>query len=233
MRRLDVFSVSDNNLSGYAWREGQLSDTEFFPEGTLIAVLTTQPLDRILDYKAPDGGVLLGAFVEVPLGPRRVLGVVWGPGKGDYDIRKIRPANRALDVAPMGADMRGFLQRAAEYTLTPMSAMLRLATRAPGLSDPPSMRKVYRRGEGEPDRQTDARRRVLETLAEYGNLAFTMGELSEMAGVTNSVVKGLVKLGVVREEAAPRDTPFARLDPEYGGKELSASSFLWCRSAMA
>ncbi len=199
-----------------------MSEIEFFPEGTLIAVLTTQPLDRMLDYKAPKGGVLLGAFVEVPLGPRKVLGVVWGPGKGDYDIAKIRPAHRALDVAPMGADMRGFLQRAAEYTLTPMNAMLRLATRAPGLSDPPSMRKIYRRGEGEPDRQTDARRRVLATLADYGDLAFTMGELSEMAGVTNSVIKGLVKQGVVREEAAPRDTPFPRLDPDFGGKELSA-----------
>ncbi len=198
-----------------------MSETEYYPEGALIAVLTTQPLDRLLDYKAPEGGALQGAFVEVPLGPRRVLGVVWGAGKGDYDIAKIRPANRTLDVAPMGADMRGFLQKAAEYTLTPMHAMLRLATRAPGLSDPPSMRKIYRKGEGEPDRQTDARRRVLATLEEYGGLAFTMGELSEMAGVTNSVIKGLVKQGVVREEAAPRDTPFARLDPDYGGKELT------------
>ena len=28
--------------------------------------------------------------------------------------------------------------------------MLRLATRVPGLLDPPSMRKLYRLGEGEP-----------------------------------------------------------------------------------
>ena len=83
------------------------------------------------------------------------------------------------------------------------------------------MRKVYRLGEGEPDRQTDARRRVLETLHEYGGLAFTMGELSEMAGVTNSVIKGLVKQGVVREEDTPRDLPFPRLDPDYGGKALT------------
>ena len=60
--------------------------------------------------------------------------------------------------------------------------MLRLATRAPGLSDPPSMKKVYRRGEGAPDRETDARRRVLEVLEEYGGLAFTLKELSETAG---------------------------------------------------
>ncbi|SFL41937.1 replication restart DNA helicase PriA [Shimia aestuarii] len=194
---------------------------EFFDEGELVAVLTTQPLDRFLDYKAPEGGCVEGAFVEVPLGPRRVLGVVWGKGEGGFDINRIRPVNRVLDVAPMGDDMKAFLTRAADYTLTPLHAMLRLATRAPGLSDPPSMRKVYRLDEGEPDRQTDARRRVLETLHEYGGLAFTMGELSEMAGVTNSVIKGLVKQGVVREEDTPRDLPFPRLDPDYGGKALT------------
>ncbi len=194
---------------------------EFFEEGALVAVLTTQPLDRFLDYKAPAGGCFRGAFVEVPLGPRRVLGVVWGTGKGDFDILRIRAVQRVLDVAPMGGDMRLFLERAAQYTLTPLHAMLRLATRAPGLSDPPSMRKIYRLGEGEPERQTDARRRVLETLRDYGGLSFTLGELGQMAGVTNSVIKGLVKQGVVREEDTPRDVPFRRLDPEYGGKELT------------
>ncbi|WP_197916498.1 primosomal protein N' [Thiosulfatihalobacter marinus] len=198
-----------------------MAEPGYFDEGDLVAVLTTQPLDRMLDYKAPEGGCVEGAFVEVPLGPRKVPGVVWGPGKGDFDISRIRPVNRVLDVAPMGADMKAFLERAAEYTLTPLHAMLRLATRAPGLGDPPSMRKVYRLGEGAPDRQTDARRRVLDTLKEYGGLAFTLGELGEMAGVTNSVIKGLVKQGVVREEDTPRDLPFARLDPAHGGKALT------------
>ncbi|MBM2291517.1 primosomal protein N' [Sulfitobacter pseudonitzschiae] len=194
---------------------------EFYDEGALVAVLTTQPLDRLLDYKAPEGGCLLGAFVEVPLGPRKVLGIVWGPGRGDWDISKVRSVIRVLDAAPMREEMRTFLLKAAEYTLTPMPAMLRLATRAPGLGDPPSMRKIYRRGEGEPDRATDARRRVMETLAEYGDLSFTLKELSEMAGVTSSVVKGLVKQGVVSEEDAPRDVPFRRLDPSLPGKELT------------
>ncbi|MEM8656061.1 MAG: primosomal protein N', partial [Pseudomonadota bacterium] len=112
----------------------------FYDEGVLVGVLTTQPLDRALDYKAPEGGCHLGAFVEVPLGPRKVLGVVWGPGKGDYDYNKVRSVLRVLDAAPMRDEMRSFLEKAAAYTLTPMPAMLRLATRAPGLGDPPSMR---------------------------------------------------------------------------------------------
>lgn len=198
-----------------------MTQAEFYSEGELVGVLTTQPIDRVLDYKAPEGGCMPGAFVEVPLGPRKVLGVVWGAGKGDYDRSKIRSIYRVLDVAPMREEMQVFLQRAADYTLTPMSAMLRLATRAPGLSDPPSMQKIYRSGGREPDRMTDARGRVLDVLDEYGGLAFTLKELAEMAGVTTSVVKGLVKQGAVLEEDRPRDLPFMRMDPDHAGKELT------------
>ena len=194
---------------------------DFFHEGELVGVLTTQPLDRLLDYKAPEGGCWLGAFVEVPLGPRKVLGVVWGPGQGNFDPSKIRSVNRVLEAAPMREEMRNFLGRVADYTLTPMPAMLRLATRAPGLGDAPSMRKVYRLGEIEPDRMTDARARVLEVLRDYGGLSFTLGELAEMAGVGSSVVKGLVAQGAVREEDTPRDTPYPALDPDLGSKALT------------
>ena len=176
--------------------------------------MTAQPLDRALDYKAPEGGVFEGAFVEVPLGPRKVLGVVWGAGEGGYDASKIRSVIRVLDAVPMRDEMKVFLKRAADYTLTPMSAMLRLATRSPGLGDPPSMRRIYRRGTtDEPDRWTDARRKVVGVLEDYGGLAFTLKELADMADVSTSVVKGLVKQGVVAEEESPRDLPFPRLEP--------------------
>lgn len=198
-----------------------MSTQEYFDQGELVAVLTTQPLDRTLDYKAPEGGCFLGAFVEVPLGPRKVLGVVWGPGQGGFDLNKARSIIRVLEVAPMREEMRLFLGKVADYTLTPMPAMLRLATRAPGLGDPPSMRKIYRLGTGEPDRMTDARTRVLEVLRDYGGLAFTLKELAEQAGVTSSVVKGLVKQGAVQEEDSPRDLPYPHLDPDLPGKALT------------
>ncbi|KPQ13024.1 MAG: primosomal protein N' (replication factor Y) PriA [Rhodobacteraceae bacterium HLUCCO18] len=193
----------------------------YFEEGSLVGVLTPEPIDRVLDYRAPEGGCWLGAFVEVPLGPRKVLGVVWGEGKGDYDLAKIRSVNRVLDAAPMREEMREFLIRAGGYTLTPHSQMLRLATRVPGLSDPPSMRKVYRLGRGEPDRMTPARRRVIETLTEYGGLGFTLSELSALAGVSTSVIKGLAAQRVVEEADTPRDAPYPPLDPDRSGKALT------------
>ncbi|MDB9698294.1 primosomal protein N' [Planktomarina temperata] len=198
-----------------------MSEPQFFHQGDLVAVLTSQPLDRVLDYKAPEGGCWQGAFVEVPLGPRKVLGVVWRAGAGDYDHAKIRSVIRVLDVAPMQQSMAEFLRRVSEYTLTPMSKMLRLATRAPGLGDPPSMRQVYRLGAQTEARMTDARQKVLAVLEEFAELSFTLKELYDAAGVTSSVVKGLVKLGAVEELATPQDMPFAHLNPSLPGKSLS------------
>ncbi len=198
-----------------------MSLPEHFDEGALVAVLTAQPLGGTLDYLAPEGGVGLGDFVEVPLGPRRIMGVVWGPGAGGFDLKKARKVGRVLDLAPMGAAMRDFLVRAAAYTLTPLPAMLRLATRAPGLSDPPGAHKVYRLSGAEPARLTEARARVLAVLRDHGGMGFGLTDLCDLAGVSASVVKGLAAQGALIEETAPRDAPYPRLDPDLPAKMLT------------
>ena len=194
---------------------------DYFSHGQLVSVLTAQPLDRFLDYRAPEGGCFQGSYVEVPLGPRTVIGVVWGAGEGGYDPSKIRSVRGVLDVPPMRDEMQEFLERAAAYTLTPLHAMLRLATRVPGLTDSPSARKVYAPGAKRPDKMTDARRRVLAVLEEHGGLPFTLGELAELAGVGTGVVKGLAKLGAVEEREAPRDQPYPWLDPDFRSNDLN------------
>ena len=210
-------------------------------EGEVVGVAVTEAFGRslgsVLDYLAPEGGCALGDFVEVPLGPRRILGVVWGTGEGRIDRAKLRPAGRVLDVPPMLEEMRAFLSRAAEYTLTPLPAMIRLATRAPGLDAPPGVRRVYRLGTGDPGRETEARTRVLEVLRGYGGLAFTLGELAGQAGVGTSVVKGLVTSGAVIEEDAPRDLPYRPPDPDAAevrltGDQVAAGDALVAAVAM-
>jgi primosomal protein N' (replication factor Y) len=168
-------------------------------------------------------GLAAGAFVEVPLGPRRVLGCVWGPGAGDFPQDKLRPVTRTLDLPGIRAEMREFLMRAAEYTVTPLTQMLRLATRVPALADPPSARPILRRTEAEPGRMTDARARVLAAFEEYGNLGFAPSELCHLAGVSSGVVKGLEAQGVLIREDAPRDPPYPRLDPAAASRQLSAA----------
>lgn len=196
--------------------------TDFFDQGELVAVLTTQPLDTPLDYYAPQGGCRLGAFVTVPLGPRIVIGVVWGRGEGGYEASKIRTIHNVIDVAPMREELRSFLIKASAYTLTPLSAMLRLATRAPGLANPPSMQCVYRRTGTSPDRETEARKRVLALFEDYGGGPFTKREIAQLAGVSDSVVSGLEAQQVLQKIETPKDRPFPAFDLTRQGKKLTS-----------
>ncbi len=192
-----------------------------YREGSLVSVLTTQPIDRMLDYFAPAGGVSDGDFVKVPLGPRHVLGVVWGAGQGDFDSAKVRSVGGVLPVPRMQPSLREFLIRAGEYTVTPMSQMLRLCTRVPDLGAPPGMRQVLIRGGADPDRMTEARRRVLDVMDEHDGAALAPGELAGLAGVSPSVVKGLEGQGVLLRQPAPRDAPYPALDPDRARPPLS------------
>ncbi|MDT1060601.1 primosomal protein N' [Paracoccus sp. CPCC 101403] len=192
----------------------------FYPHGARIAVLT-QEVVGVLDYLAPEGGVRLGQLVVVPLGPRRVMGAVWGQGMGDFDMAKLRPVARLIDAPPLAPEMIEFLTRMGEYTLTPLPSMLRMATRAPDLDQPPSARRIIHRAGPPPDRMTDARAAVLRVIEDHGGAGFAPGELAQLAGVTGSVVQGLVKAGTLAETLAPRDTPYPRLDPDLPGKPLA------------
>ena len=194
--------------------------TTHFPQGARIGVLTTEPVG-LLDYLSPEGGVLLGQLVVVPLGPRRVLGVVWGKGTGDFDAAKLRPVARLVDAAPFGEGMLEFIGRAADYTLTPLPVMLRMTLRAPDLDQPPAARRVVHRVGPAPDRMTEARAAVLWVIDEHGGAGFAPSELAQLAGVGTSVVKGLVGTGTLVETEAPKDAPYPRLDPSLPGKPLA------------
>lgn len=191
-----------------------------FPQGARIGVLTTEPVG-LLDYLAPQGGVALGQPVVAPLGPRRVLGVVWGKGEGGFDAAKLRPIARLVEAAPLSPAMLEFIQRAADYTLTPLPVMLRMALRAPDLDQPPAARRVIHRAGPPPARMTDARAAVLRVLDDHGGAGFAPSELAQLAGVGVSVVKGLVAAGTLVETMAPKDAPFPRLDPALPGKPLA------------
>ena len=157
---------------------------EFYDEGSPLSVLTAEPLGRALDYLAPEGGCWLGAFVEVPLGPRRVVGVVWGEADGNFPRNKLRAVNRVLEAAPMRAELRDFLTRVADYTLTPLPAMLRLATRVPDLGQGPALRKLLYLGDTLPPRMTDARQKLLAVFEDFGGAGLTPGEAAAQKAST-------------------------------------------------
>lgn len=186
-----------------------------------IGVLLPMPLPP-LDYAVPpDAELAPGEFVAVELGTRRVAGVVWGPGDGNVPMAKLKEAGPRLDVPPMAEPMRRFLDRAAEYTMTPLGMMLRLATRVPALGRPARTRTVWRPGPGTPARLTPARARVLEVAGAYGGAGLAAADLAREAGVTTAVVKGLAEAGALVAAEVPADAPYPPLRGDVSGEHLS------------
>ena len=180
-----------------------------------VPVLVPLPVPAPYSYAVPEGmAVEPGSVVQVPLGPRQVIGVVWdGEDDGTLDPKKLRAIEKVFDCPPLGREMRDFIAWIAAYTLTPPGLVARMALRAPAAFDPEPMIEGLRFLGGSPERMTPARTRVLE-LAQDG-LSWTRSGLAHAAGVSLSVVDGLLAQGLFDTVFLPPPPVVAKPDPDF------------------
>ncbi|NSZ63966.1 primosomal protein N' [Agrobacterium tumefaciens] len=185
-----------------------------------VPVLVPMPAPGPYSYAVPDDMVVeTGSIVQVPLGPRQVFGVVWDDaGEKSVDPKKLRPITRSFECPPLKAEMRRFIDWVAAYTLSPPGLVARMALRAPAAFDPEPMIEGLRLTEGRPERLTPARERVMELAAE--GHGWTKSGLAHAAGVSTSVVDGLVKQGVFETVFLPAPPVVAEPDPDYAEPRL-------------
>lgn len=185
------------------------------PARNVVPVLVPLPAPGPYSYSVPEGmHVEPGSVVQVPLGPRQVIGVVWDGGDdGRLDPKKLRPITLAFDCPPLSAEMRRFVDWVAAYTLSPPGLVARMAIRAPAALAPEPMVEGLRYIGGEPERMTPARARVLELVRE--DLPWTRAGLAHAAGVSLSVVDGLTGKGVFETVFLPPPPVVATPDPDY------------------
>lgn len=188
--------------------------------GNLISVLLPLPLGPYTYRIPPEKSAPLGAYIEVPLGPRRVLGVVWDDVEdSDVDLKKVKDIYTVLDFPPMSEAMRKFLTFMSGYNFRPLGNILALTMRSRGALEPPRMKKLVSPTGETVSPLTPARKRVFEA-AEDG-FARTPADLADVAGVSSSVVKGLVEKGAFETIEVPQDAPYDSPDPDYQTVDLS------------
>jgi len=185
-----------------------------------VPVLVPMPAPKPYSYAVPEGmAVEPGSIVQVPLGPRQVMGVVWdGEDDRAIDPKKVRPITRVFDCPPLAAEMRAFIDWVAAYTLSPPGLVARMALRVPAAFDPEPMVEGLRFVGGEPDKMTPARARVLE-MAEDG-MSWTRSGLAHAAGVSTSVVDGLIKRGLFETVFLAPPPVVAAPDPDFVAHRL-------------
>lgn len=184
-----------------------------------IPVLVTLPFAGPLDYAPPPGEVPPpGTFVEVPLGPRRVTGVVWdGAGEGAIPAARLRPVASVHDWPAMRPKARKFLDWMAAYTMAPPGMVLRHFANAAN-NDTAAPVTGYAASGRAPERMTPARRAILDLLAGEGPMAASA--ILRATGVGAGVLRGLVDGGSlipVALTAAPGPKP----DPDHALPALS------------
>ncbi len=186
-----------------------------------VAVLLPLPLAGAYDYAVPAGlDVDDGDFVQVPLGSRDLVGVVWGPGDGDVAEAKLRPIAGKLDAVPLPEISRRFVDWVAAYTMAPRGAVLRMAISTSAIMERPRPAIVYCLPEdrADPPRLSAARRRVLAVLADGPSLPAP--ELAREAAVSPGVIRAMADAGQIRALALTSDPDWAQPDADHPGPAL-------------
>ena len=98
----------------------------------VVDVLVPVALDQAYSYVVPPGmEVAPGDVVAVPLGPREVLGVVWAENDNPNPRldNRLKDIADKLDVPPLKAELRKFVDWVSNYTLSPRGMIARMALR--------------------------------------------------------------------------------------------------------
>jgi primosomal protein N' (replication factor Y) (superfamily II helicase) len=188
----------------------------------LADVLLPLAIDGPYSYRVPEGMALQpGDYVQVPLGPRQYIGVVWERRDTFGTNLKLRDVVEKLDMTPMTATHRKFIQWLSAYYLEPMGAVLRMVLRVPSAFEAERQRMAYVLGDALPTKITPQRARILDIARE--GFAMSALELAQAAGVGQSVVKALATSGALKSIPLPVHGAFQEPKLNNGNKKLSVA----------
>ena len=111
-----------------------------------IDVLLPVPVGRPYSYLTGGLDVGPGDFVQVPMGRRQAMGIVWGASAADVPVNKLKPVIEKYDLPPMPEKHRKFLGWLSEYTMGDLGSVLKMALPTAienSIKKPPKKPDVY------------------------------------------------------------------------------------------
>jgi len=169
-----------------------------------------------LDYRVPQGmSVEPGSVVVAPLGPRQLIGVVWEPERlpsEEVGDNRLRNLIHVYDLPPIAAPLRRLVEWTADYYLAPLASVLRMALPSTGALEGARSITEYRATGHLPERMTPQRAQAMERIGERQGL---VSELAIIGGVSDGVIRGLVRAGAIEAIEVTIDDPFPVPDPDH------------------
>jgi primosomal protein N' (replication factor Y) len=192
-----------------------------------VEVALPLPMAQTFTYRL-DGEVAPGTRVQVPFGPRRLVGWVVGEAPSVPSGARVRPVHRVLESTPSAdADLLRLARWVADYYVSSLGLVLRTALPNP-LADaganPAKTRRVLRLTRELPSLtlreevfgRAHRQRECFEQVEAAGG-AVPVSQLTDQ-GFSYAVINGLPERGVAEivEERVDRD-PFADVSPTETG----------------
>ncbi|MDO9426562.1 MAG: primosomal protein N' [Methylobacterium sp.] len=189
---------------------------------SVAEILIPLALDSAYSYAVPAGLTLaVGDVVQIPLGPRETVGVVWGVRESPAGSN-LRPVTGRLDVPPLSGPLRELVDWLARYTLAPKGSALAMALRLPDEAAQGETVRIGVRASGKPPaRPTPARMKVLAVAADGAMRG--KSALAKEAGVSLSVVDGLIDDGALEATALTPEPVALPPDPDHARVPLSVA----------
>jgi primosomal protein N' (replication factor Y) len=175
-----------------------------------------------LDYRVPEGAAVEpGSIVVAPLGPRQLVGVAWEPERlptEEVGDNRLRPLAGVLPSPPVAAPLRRLAEWVAAYYLAPLPAVLRMVLPSSSALEGSRQLTEYRPTGLVPDRLTSQRRQALDKLEGRQG---TVRELADHAGVSDTVLRGLVNAGALEAVQVDADRRLDCPDPNFAPPQLN------------
>lgn len=164
-------------------------------------VLIPRPFAQGFDYIVPDGMELVaGSYVSVPFGKQQMVGVVWGPARGDVPPEKCKEIAAHHDhVPPMTDAMRRFIEWTAHYTMAERGMVLKMAIPIPQALTAPPTQHYYGLGAPYDGKPSPQRRAVIDALKAAG--AIEASALIKQTGASAAVLSAMVKVGWITKQS--------------------------------
>ncbi|HXW71344.1 MAG TPA: primosomal protein N' [Methylocella sp.] len=184
-------------------------------------VLLPLAVPQAYSYLAPKSLLVsAGDFVEVPLGSRKAIGIVWDTRAAGAPASNLKAIAARLDLPPLPANTRAFVDWIARWTLAPPGMVLRMAIRPAFLREPEPLSGVRLTGSAPGGRMTEARARILRVLE--GSAIVQRAALAKAAGCSLGVIDALVTKGVLGLALLPPEPLAEACSPTFTKPALTA-----------
>ena len=185
----------------------------------LADVLLPVAVDQAYTYLVGDIPVAPGDFVEVPLGSRAAIGVVWSISSGPANA-KLKTIAARCALPPLSGNLRAFIDWIARWTLSPRGMVLRMCVRAPFAAQPSTARLGVRATGRAPIKPTPTREKVLTIANERGVVG--KSALAAEASCSLAVVNALLADGALEVVPLPPHPVAPAAKPDHVAPKLSA-----------